>query len=144
MRVLALDLGQARIGLALSDSAGVLASPYGTIERSGDESADRAAIAAVVRESRAGLVLVGHPLSLSGRSGPAAEKAEKEAAALAGLLEVPVELFDERLTTLEATRRRRERAVTPAGRKRRAGRRGIDAEAAAVLLEAYLAGRGGR
>ncbi len=141
--MLALDLGEARIGLALSDSAGVLASPYGVITRSGDPVADRTRIAETVRQSGAGLVVVGHPLLLSGRRGQAAERAEAEAALLAGQLTVPVELFDERRTTREATRRRRERSLSGSGRKRRAGREWIDAEAAAVLLEAYLAARGG-
>lgn len=139
--MLALDLGEARIGLALSDSRGVLASPYETVVRSGDEALDRRRIKEAVEQSGAGLVVVGHPLSLSGRAGPAAEKAKAEAAALGELLEVPVELFDERLTTVEASRRRKERAVSGSGRRRRAGREGIDAEAAAVLLEAYLAAR---
>lgn len=138
---MALDLGEARIGLALSDSGGVLASPYSTIERSGQEDEDRSRIAEAVRESGAELVVVGHPLLLSGKAGPAARAAEAEAEALSRELAVPVELFDERLTTTEATRRRRERAVSGSGRRRRAGREGIDAEAAAVLLEAYLSSR---
>lgn len=139
MRVLALDLGEARVGLALSDSRGVLASPYGTYERSGDEAADLRALAGQVEESGAELVVVGHPINLSGERGPAAAKAEAAASLLAELVAVPVELFDERLTTVEAARRRKARAVSEQGRKKRAGRRGIDAEAAAVLLEAYLA-----
>lgn len=149
MRVLALDLGERRIGLAVSDSRGVLALPYGVIERSGDRSTDRAALAAAVGEAGAGLVVVGLPLSLSGERTAAAQAAEAEAAELAGLLGVPVETFDERLTTVEAVRRRRERSAAtvavPGARRRgsrrsapRAGRQGIDAEAAAVLLDAWL------
>lgn len=141
--MLALDLGERRIGVALSDSAGVLASPHSVLERSGDERADRARLAEIVAETGAALVLVGLPLSLSGAEGPAARKAKEEAARLGELLSVPVELADERLTTLEAARRRRLRADEAAGgrRRRRSGRAGIDAEAAAVLLEAWLAKR---
>lgn len=144
MRVLALDLGERRIGVALSDSAGVLASPYDVIERSGDRDQDRARIAAVVDETGAGLVVVGLPLGLSGSRGRAAEAASAEADVLAGLLGVPVETFDERLSTVEAERRRRERGPRPKRSRPLSGaqaRQGIDAEAAAIFLEAYLATR---
>jgi putative Holliday junction resolvase len=138
VRVLALDLGEARVGLALSDSRGVLASPYGTYERTGAEKEDLQALADRVRESGAELVVVGHPINLSGKRGQAAERAERVAFDLASLVSVPVELFDERLTTVEAARRRRDRSVSEKGRKKKTGRLGIDAEAAAILLEAYL------
>ncbi len=142
MRVLALDLGERRIGVALSDSRGVLASPYGVIERTGDPAGDRARIVAMVAETRAGTVVVGLPLTLAGKVGAAASGAKGEAALLAAALEVPVELADERLTTVEAAKRRRGRADERARStrsKRQAGRVGIDAEAAAILLEAWLA-----
>jgi putative Holliday junction resolvase len=140
----AFDLGERRIGVAVSDSAGILASPYGVIERSGDRDADRRQMAATAEETRAEIVVVGLPLSLSGSEGKAATAARTESEALAGLLEIPVVTFDERLTTVEAARRRKARAVhrapgTRASRSRKSiGRVGIDAEAAAVLLEAWL------
>jgi putative Holliday junction resolvase len=133
MRVLALDLGERRIGVALSDSSGTLASPYTVIERSGSPDADRQAVAKLVEESRAEQVVVGLPVSLSGSEGPAAASAREEARLLAALVGVPVDLTDERLTTVEAARRRRDRG--------RSGRQGIDAEAAAILLENWLASR---
>lgn len=142
MRVLALDLGERRIGVALSDSRGVIASPYGVVERSGDPARDRASIAALLEETSASLVVVGLPLSLSGGRGPAALAALAEAEALATALPVPVKTADERLTTVEAARRRRARADEGARSKRSrrtAGRDGIDAEAAAIILEAWLA-----
>lgn len=145
--MLALDLGERRIGVALSDSGGVLASPYTVIERAGDLARDHARVASLVEETRAELLLVGLPISLSGEEGRAAHKATAEAARLAELLDVPVETFDERLTTVEAARRRRERADATARSSRArksAGREGIDAEAAAVMLEAWLDRQRGR
>ncbi len=121
----------------------MLASPYGVLERSGDPVRDRSRLKAIVEETGARLVLVGLPLSLSGRPGAAAAAALAEADALAQVCGVPVRTFDERLTTVEAARRRRERG-SPRRRPKGAGaREGIDAEAAAVLLGAFLdAGRG--
>ena len=147
MRVLALDLGERRIGVAVSDSQGVLASPHTVIDRGGDVAADHARVVALVEETRADLLLIGMPFSLSGARGPAALKAAAEAEALAALVAVPVETFDARLTTVEAARRRQARVSAGARSsrsKQKAGREGIDAEAAAILLQAWLAAhRGG-
>jgi putative Holliday junction resolvase len=135
-RVAALDLGSRRIGVAYSDSGRTLASPWGTIERSGDPARDRAAIVDAVREIEASVVVVGLPLSLSGAAGPAARAALEEAEALRAALEplgVAVETADERFTTTEA-----QRALTASGRKGKAGRQVIDSAAAMVLLQAWL------
>ena len=150
-RAVGVDLGERRIGIAVSDSGGVLASPYGVVERSGDPERDRRALADIVADAGGEAVVVGLPLSLSGAAGPAARAAADEAVALGSIVGVPVETFDERLTTVEAARRRRERATgagAPRGgvSARRSGRRprgaaareGIDAEAAAVMLGAWL------
>ena len=137
-RVAALDLGARRIGVAFSDRGRTLASPWGTIERTGDLEADRRAVVDAVREVEASLVVVGLPLSLSGQAGPAARAALNEAAALRALLEplgVAVETVDERFTTVEA-----ERALTAAGRRGKAARRIVDSAAAMVLLQAWLDG----
>lgn len=135
-----MDLGERRIGVAVSDSAGTLASPRCTIERSGDAAADRDALVTVVVEEGAQRVVVGLPVSLSGRHGRAAHSAQAEAAALAaalGPLGVAVETFDERFTSVTA-----ERALAEAGHRGRARRRVVDQAAAAVLLQAWLdAGR---
>ena len=136
MRVVGIDLGERRIGVAVSDGTGTLASPRCTIERSGDRGADRAALVAVVQEVGARRVVVGLPLSLSGRRGPAARAAQADADELAELLApqgVPVETFDERLTTVSAAR-----SLRDAGRSGRAQRSRIDQSAAAVLLQAWL------
>lgn len=132
-RAVGLDLGERRIGVAVSDSGGILASPHGVIERSGDREADHAAIAALVGELEADRVVVGLPLSLSGAKGPAATAAVEEAAALASVLGVPVETFDERLTTVAAAR-----SMRAGGTKARKQRRRIDEMAAAVMLQNWL------
>jgi putative Holliday junction resolvase len=141
-RVAALDLGARRIGVAVSDSRRTLASPWGTLERSGDAARDRAAMVAAVVESEATTVVVGLPLSLSGRSGPAARDALAEAGSLRELCEplgIQVVTADERLTTVEA-----QRSLTAAGRKGKAARSVIDSAAAMVLLQAWLESVGRR
>jgi putative holliday junction resolvase len=138
-RVVALDLGTRRIGVAYSDSRRTLASPWGVVERSGDVSRDHAAVVAAINEVEAGTVVVGLPLSLSGAHGPAAQAALGEIATLRQALEplgITVEAADERFTTVEA-----QRSLTAAGRKGRASRSVIDSAAAMVLLQAWLDGR---
>jgi putative holliday junction resolvase len=132
-RALGLDLGERRIGVALSDSAGTLATPYAVVERSGDRSQDHRRIAALLAETSAEVIVVGLPLSLDGTRGPAARAVEREAAELAERVEVPVELWDERLSTVEATRR-----LADAGLRGRKGRRTVDQVAATVVLQAWL------
>lgn len=134
-RVLGIDLGSRRIGLALSDPDGVIASPHGMIERSRDRAVDHAAILAAAREAGAVRLVVGLPLSLSGRVGPAAkavldEVAEIRAAAGPGL---PVDTCDERLTTVVA-----ERALGEARLDRRKRRTVVDQVAASVMLQSWL------
>jgi len=134
VRVLALDLGTRRVGVAVSDPSGTLASPHSVIDRtSHDPDAYRTAVAALVTDLGVGRVVVGLPLSLSGATGPAAQAALAEADALADLLPVPVETYDERLTTVTADRALRQR-----GLRSRARRAVIDSAAAAVLLQAWL------
>jgi putative Holliday junction resolvase len=132
--VLGVDLGSRRIGLALSDPTGTLATPLRVIERAATPGDDHHAILAAAREHGAGRIVVGWPRSLSGREGPAARGARVEFEALRELAEgegVTVTLHDERFTTVVATRRRREQGS--------AGKRGpVDAAAAAVMLESYL------
>jgi putative holliday junction resolvase len=136
VRVAAIDLGSRRIGVAVSDGTGTLATPRCTVERSGDPEADRASVVAVVLEAEARHLVVGLPLSLDGRPRQAAREAEAEAGALRALLApqgVEVETFDERLTTVTA-----ERALAAAGRSGRKRRPVIDQAAAAVILQAWL------
>jgi len=134
-RVLGVDLGGRRIGLALSDSLGITAGPLLTIERRGSAEADRAAILAAARDNEAERIVVGMPTSMSGEAGPAAEAAAAEIVALQAAAgpDLPVVSHDERLTTVTA-----QRAL--AGAKVRKGdRRGlVDQVAAAVMLQAWL------
>jgi putative Holliday junction resolvase len=124
MRVLALDYGSARCGVALSDPTGTLATPLAVVERPSSRKGI-AALAALVREREVERVVVGLPLSLSGADSEQTREARAFAARLGEAVEVPVDLFDERLTTRIAAR---------AG-----GRSDEDSRAAAVLLEDWLA-----
>ena len=133
MRVLGLDLGRRRTGVAVSDSAGTVATPHSVILRTDDENAFRAAVTAAVAETGAEAVVVGLPLSMDGTSGPAAAEAEEEAHALAAHLGLPVHLHDERLTSVSASR------ASAGGTARRRGRKPvIDASAAAIMLQSWL------
>jgi putative Holliday junction resolvase len=137
-RVLGVDLGSRRIGLAVSDPTGTVAGPHAVLPRSGDPAADRRAIVDTARELGADRIVVGFPRSLSGREGPAARAARAEAAALAETAGpgLPVELHDERFSTVTARR-----LVTERGDRRAARRRPVDALAAAVILQSYLESR---
>jgi putative pre-16S rRNA nuclease len=131
-RVLGLDLGDARIGVAISDPDRRLALPLGTVQV-GRPPGELRAIAELVREHEVVLIVVGHPLSLRGEAGPRARKTEELTAALGAAVAVPVELHDERLSTVEA-----ERALRDAGTRGRQLRRAVDASAATVILQAWL------
>jgi putative pre-16S rRNA nuclease len=128
---LGLDLGQARIGVAISDPERRVAVPVGTIRTGAPE--DVKAIAAIVRDHGVTQIVVGLPLGLSGTRGEAADHAEKFAQALRGFLDIPVALQDERLSTVQAERGLEEAGVR--GRERRAV---VDQAAATVILQAYL------
>ena len=131
MRALGIDLGEQRIGVAVS--SGSLAVPLEVVGRSGDRRRDHRRLAELAAESEADVVVVGLPLSLDGSIGPAARRALAETDELARCLTVPVETYDERLTTVTAQRSLREMNVSPAARKR-----AIDQIAAAVMLQAWL------
>jgi putative Holliday junction resolvase len=122
MRVLAVDHGDARAGCAISDPSGTIATPLGVVE-----PPEAAAVASLAREHGAERVVVGVPVSLDGTEGVQAEAARAFGGALAERLEVPVETYDERLTTRLAAGSRRAGAEAPE-----------DALAAAHLLESYL------
>jgi putative Holliday junction resolvase len=133
--VLGVDLGARRIGLALSDPTRTVASPLQVVERQSTRLADHRAIVDIAREHDAPTIVVGLPLSLSGKTGPAARGVideVEELRAVAGT-DVTVELHDERLTTITA-----ERSLQEARMKRDARRRVVDKVAAAVMLQAYL------
>lgn len=136
MRALGIDLGSRRIGVAVSDATGTLASPYEVVARSGDRARDHRTLAALADELEVERIVVGLPLSLDGSLGPAARGVLDEVEELAATTAVPVETYDERLTTVTAERTLREQ-----GRKGRERRDVVDMVAAAVLLQAWLDGR---
>ena len=138
-RILGVDLGSRRIGLACSDRTGTIATPLKVLERSGSPDQDDQAIVRVAIAEEVECIVVGLPLSLSGRDGPAASAVRSEAEALrrvAGRIAGPtmtVELHDERLTTVTA-----ERSLLESGMRRDQRRKIRDAVAAAVILQSYL------
>ena len=133
MRALGLDLGERRVGVALCDSAGTVATPVETLVRTGDPDRDLRAIADQVHQWEAEIVVVGLPISLDGSEGPAARTARAETARLERLLEVPVVSYDERLTTVIAERSLMEQQMK--GPQRRGV---VDQVAAAVMLQSWL------
>jgi len=126
-RILAIDPGERRIGVAAADLGLRVAIPLTTIE-GGPDAVE--AVARLVEEEGARALVVGLPLSLSGALGPQAQRAQALAGALAQRLAVPVLTWDERLTSTEARRR-----LSGGGRRRK---RDVDALAAAIILQAYL------
>ncbi len=134
--MLALDLGDKRIGLALSDELGITAQPIGFLGRIGDR-ADVEAISKLVVEHGVSRVVVGHPLLLSGEEGTRALEARESATRLRDALPVPVELWDERLTTAQA-----ERELISDGVRRSKRRKVIDSLAAVLILQSWLEAHG--
>jgi len=134
-RVLAIDLGHRRIGLALSDPTGSIAVPLDTLPHR-SRRRDLAAIAALAESHGAGRIVVGWPRNMDGTSGPAAHEAEAFAEALSAVVKIPVDLWDERLSTAAA-----ERSLRDAGVKKGRRRDLRDRVAAALILQSYLAAR---
>jgi putative holliday junction resolvase len=130
--VLGLDLGDARIGVAISDPGARVAVPLGTIHV-GQPPGELKAVAALAAEHGVRRIVIGHPLSMSGEPRDRAEHATAFAEALRAVVEIPVELHDERLSTAEAERRLAAAGVTGSAR-----RRVVDQTAAAVILGAWL------
>lgn len=135
MRILALDVGERRIGSAISDPEGRLAFPAETIQRR-TLPEDIQAVLALARRLQAQAILVGIPISLSGQMGPQAQAVLAFVDALRQASPLPVETWDERFTTVEAERLLREVGRHPSREKARR-----DAAAAAVLLQGYLDAR---
>jgi len=135
MKILAVDYGDARTGLAVCDAGELLASPVGVFH-SGDREAVIAEIVHRAKELRVGQVVVGNPLNMNGSAGPRSELCHALAADLAEQLPCPVKMWDERGTTVTATRYLN--ATDVRGKKRK---NTIDAVAATIILESYLAYR---
>ena len=135
MRVLALDVGDRRIGVALSDPTGLLASPLSTITRKGQD-ADVDEVLGLAAANDVTEIVVGMPVSLSGRKGAQAARTTAFAEELRRKTDIPVVFADERYSTVQAERSLRESGVQPSRDKAR-----VDAAAAAVILQSYLDAR---
>ncbi len=131
-RILALDVGKRRIGIAVSDPLGITAQGLQTLERVNSRR-DYAALASLAREHEVSLILVGNPISMSGREGRQAEYVRQFAEGLAERSGLPVKMWDERLTTVEASRVLRESGI---GIEKRA--RAVDRLSAVLILQNYL------
>ena len=132
MRILAVDLGLARTGIAVSDPGGMIAAPVGTIaERHMDVLLQK--VAAAAAEQKAEAIVVGHPRNMDGTRGASAQRAEAFAAALGETTGLPVNLWDERLTTASAIGYLN--MTDTRGKKRKAV---VDTVAATIILQDYL------
>jgi putative Holliday junction resolvase len=134
-RVLALDLGKQRIGLALSDASQVIAQGLETLERTNIRQ-DLARLSQLASDNRVSLIVIGNPLHMSGREGFQAERAREFGARLQDASGIPVEFWDERLTTVEAERVLRQSGISIQKRAK-----AVDRLAAVILLESYLDSR---
>jgi len=132
-RTVALDLGSRRIGVALSDSGGTVATPYETVHRSGDREREHRRIAQLVDDAGAEVVVVGLPLSLDGSLGPAARAILDEVDQMRTALDVEIVTWDERLSTVQA-----ERSMRAMGVRKGDKRRIVDQLAATVILQSWL------
>ena len=131
MRVLALDIGDKRVGVAVSDPRGRVATPVKVLDASALR--DPRAVASLVEEYEAECVVIGLPLSLDGEEGPQAQRVRKIGARLAQGLRVEVEYADERMSSVQA-----KRALREGGLAERAQRGRVDMLAAAIFLQGYL------
>ena len=132
MRSLGLDIGDKRIGVALSDPEGILASPFTIIDRK-DDAADIEAIINIVERQRVERIVVGLPRSMDGSIGRQAEKVKSFTQKLCSHTDVSVEFRDERLTTVSA-----KRLMQSVGKKKSRKKARDDAIAAALILQGYL------
>jgi putative holliday junction resolvase len=131
-RLLGLDLGEKTIGLALSDTLLTVATPYETLKR-GKFTVDAEKLAAIVGNEGVGGLVVGHPLNMDGSGGPSAQSARAFARNFAARSELPITLWDERLSTAAV---QRDMIAADASRKRRAA--AVDKVAAAYMLQGAL------
>ena len=133
MRALGVDPGSKRIGIAVSDTTGTIASPLMVLQRSRSPRHDLAEVARIARTEEAEVIVVGLPINMNGSIGPAAKAATAMARQLATLVDVPVELHDERRTTVTADRAMMEAGLNAIERRQR-----VDKVAAAVMLQTWL------
>lgn len=136
VRAIGLDPGTKRIGVAVSDLSGSIASPLVVLHRSRSKEHDLREIARLATEEHADVIVVGLPLNMDGSEGPSARAATGLARRLATVVDVPVELHDERLTTMTA-----DRSMLDAGLDAIERRKRVDKVAAAIMLQSWLDAR---
>lgn len=134
-RLLGVDIGEVRIGIALSDPTGTLCTPLTTLKAQGAPK-DQERIAELAAEYEAEAIVVGLPINMNGSHGPAARKAQAFCRMLRSLTELPVIVHDERLTSHVAETRLRAAGIQPSRNKQQ-----VDSAAAALIVESYLAGQ---
>lgn len=132
MRILSLDVGEKRIGMALSDALGIIAQQLDTLVRKNEES-DFKLIKEILKEKKVAEIVVGFPLNMDGTTGPKAEEIGRFVEKLRGECDIPVKIWDERLTTRQADRLLREADVSRRKRKKL-----DDKLAAQLILQSYL------
>ena len=136
MRIVAFDVGEVRIGIAVCDQSEIAGFPVGVVTRLGSLKRDIALVTSVLVEQDADAVLIGLPLSLNGDEGPQALRVRGFAKALSKEITLPIVFWDESLSSVEATERMIAQGVS---RERR--RKLVDQMAASIILESYLAHR---
>ena len=132
-RKLAIDIGRARLGIAISDLSGILSSPLDSVRRIADDSETIKEILKIVADNEVQEIYVGDPVSLSGEITPSTDDARNFSSLLQSTTEIPVRLIDERLTTVTAARNLRE-----SGKNAKTSKLVIDSASAVVILEAVL------
>jgi len=132
VRILALDVGKRRIGVAVSDELGLTAQGLDTIQRTNTRE-DYAVIARLASEKEVGMILIGNPVNMSGQEGRQAEWVRRFAEGLGSRCGLPTQLWDERLTSVEAGRVLRQSGISIEKRAR-----AVDRLSAVILLQSYL------
>ena len=132
-RLLAIDVGSKRIGVAVSDELGLTAQPVLTLERRRNQRDDLRSLARLCRRFEVAAIVVGNPLKLDGAISPQATKVQAFAAELAELSGLPIHMWDERLTTHEA-----HQLLYESGRQRQSHRHVVDQVAATMILQSFL------
>lgn len=136
-RLLGVDIGEVRVGIALSDPTGTICTPLMTLDARGAPG-DQERISGLATEYEAEAIVVGLPINMDGSHGPAARKAQAFCRVLRSVTDLPVIVHDERLTSHEAEARLRSAGVQPSRNKKQ-----VDSAAAALILESFLAGQSG-
>ncbi len=139
VRALGVDPGTKRIGLAISDRSGTIASPLTVLHRGRSSGHDLHEIARIARDEEVEVIVVGLPLNMDGTHGPAAKRAVADAERLATVVGVPVEMHDERRTTVSADRSMLDAGLNAVERRQR-----VDKVAAAIMLQSWLDARNAR